>query len=205
MVLNDRPNLIVAVLFFVAGVLLGTSNSTHPAIPPLTWAAFGLAAAWATIWFVFQIETARLWRNTANAGRWAVIQQLVKAVSEMPLNRLEAFVNLLIFANGEESDKQAAAADLRTLIEEMRQVAAEPEQRQGSGQWYAMQALNAAKQRGNWLPALRTTGDGTAERKALEAFYAQLRAAGAIQAAAGNQPAKVLDMERAEQVARRMQ
>ena len=67
-----------------------------------------------------------------------------------------------------------------------------------------MSAVKFARANHGWLPAKRGAGDGTMERKAYDEFYALLERAGVIRPAVGNNPAKVTDLERAEQIAEGM-
>jgi len=210
MAMNDRPHLYLSILLGIAAGLLGVDafGLGYPDWVYVVVLGVGALAFFLFVnWWVFQFHTWQLWANTAKGAQWYSIMQILDAVAQMPAARFEALINMVIAAQGDEDDRAIAVADMHALAEEMRQAAQvrDAAAGQASGlRYYAMSAVKFARANHGWLPAKRSAGDGTLERKAYDEFYKLLERAGAIRPAVGNNTAKVLDIERAEQIANGM-
>ena len=209
MALNDKPNLFLAILAATLAGLLGVDAfglGFDPWVYVLVFGLVWMALAQGWNWVTFQHFTHVLWANTAKSAQWYSIMQILDAVAQMPAARFEALINMVIAAQGDDEDRAIAVADMHALAEEMRQAAQATSAGPASGmRYYATSAVEFARKNHGWLPAKRSAGDGTLERKTYDEYYALLERAGVICPAVGNNPAKVLDIERAEQIAKGME
>ena len=209
MALNDRPHLYLSILLGMAVGLLGVDafGLGYPGWVYVVMLGVGVLAFFLFAnWCVFQHFTQVLWANTAKSAQWYSIMQIIDAVAQMPAARFEALINMVIAAQGDDEDRAIAVADMHALAEEMRQAAQATSAGPASGmRYYATSAVEFARKNHGWLPAKRSAGDGTLERKTYDEYYALLERAGVICPAVGNNPAKVLDIERAEQIAKGME
>jgi len=205
MPLTDKPNIYIATLFVIAGILVGGG------MPIGGWWSIPIGCLLAGIgvveiytWAKFQAATNLLWENTAKAARSSSMLQTIQKFCDMPLSRLEGMVNVMYILHGDEQDRADGLHAFRAAVDEMKRETEQAAGYDSGGRWYAVDAVDFARKNQGWLPPLRKTGEGTKERTTLEKFYRELERSGAIQPAAGRNPARVTDWELAEQIARQI-
>ena len=129
----------------------------------------------------------------------------VQALATLDPKRLEALVYILALQHGPEEDKPEALEYLQGAVADIKAGAAEYAAAYPSRQYYALQAIDYAKQNKGMLPVLRDIGDDTAKRNALEKLYKELEAAGLVRRSPGHQ-AQIMGekYDAAERIAREM-
>ncbi len=214
MIVNDKPSLAwVIILFAIATAIvtdpagIGYLNSTSSLwVVPIACILYGVSALKAWDWIRWQSATHQIWENTARGVQMGDTYRTVQALSTMDAKRLEGLVYILALQYGPEEDRPQALEYLRDAVAEIKQGAAEYAAAYPSRQYYALQAIDYAKQNKGMLPVLRDIGDDTAKRNALEKLYKELEAAGLVRRSPGHQAQIVGEKyDAAEQVARKME
>ena len=208
MPLTDKPNIYIASLLIIGAILIGGG------VPfgygwwslPIACVLGGVGILEVVTWARFQAATNLLWENTAKSARSSSMLQTIQKFCDMPLSRLEAMVNVLYILHGDESDRADGLHGFRAAVDEMKRELERAAEYDSGQRWYAVDAVNFARQNNGWLPPLRTTGEGTEKRAVLERLYRALEQAKAAKPAAGNNPARILEgmMDEADQIARGM-
>ncbi len=214
MVVNDKPSLVWVIVLFI----LATATATDPAglgylnstsalwVVPIACVLYGICALKAWDWVRWQSATHQIWQNTARSVQMGDTYRTVQALATLDPKRLEALVYILALQHGPEEDKPQALEYLRDAVAEIKQGAAEYAAAYPSRQYYALQAIDYAKQNKGMLPVLRDIGDDTAKRNALEKLYKELEAAGLVRRSPGHQ-ARIMGekYDAAERIARKME